>query len=648
MAVLGKSKIEKLLVGTGQPSTSPTTGAEIVDGGLGVSGDVNVGGNLNANNVEQTLTNDGTKIPSSKAVFEGTLKTATASAEKVASTSPAEVEVTTQDRNSNFHFKIPSGNDGKSLQLLANTLFFRADQDGVINSDQTITLTVQASNLQEQVTWNDETIAAGTLQYQISAEEGTTFEDKTFTVSADGLSSSITISTLREGDSPTSILLENDYYTFSISGGESSVLEGILPRAISGFCVMRGNEEQPFVIGSSTEGWGVTAVFAAVMDNSSTTDASLFDGEIQTNGVIVVTTLSPTIQQGEILITATNSTLGQAVSATLTVLLKKMPGFGTPQVSTETLPQGQDASVSVSLDSSSPETAKKFIFEFGLPRGADPIYISMNPDCVAIPASESGYVDPGINLPGASSVKIYEGTDDVTTLGWTFTALDSSTDSVVFNITQDGVINVAGWGGTADSYVKTIQVTRASDGVTLTKGLMFYKAKAGSGQKGDTGDPAGFGTVTAVVTADESAVPRVEVQSSGPNTAKNFVFTFYNIGGSGSVVSADEDTAGISKLYNSVNQKTDGGVTPAAVYNVFHSMGIEKVVHRYQFTAATTSYTIPNYSQNQEIDVFYNGIIQVPETDYTLTSTGTINFTKTLGGSSVTQTLVVVARTLTV
>ena len=51
------------------------------------------------------------------------------------------------------------------------------------------------------------------------------------------------------------------------------------------------------------------------------------------------------------------------------------------------------------------------------------------------------------------------------------------------------------------------------------------------GPKGDTGDPAGFDRVTAVVEGDPSPEPTITVETSGPDTAKNFDFTFHGIKG---------------------------------------------------------------------------------------------------------------------
>ena len=133
MAILGKSKITE----------------------LEVLGNATIDGNLSAGNIEDTLTNDASKIPSSKAVYDSTIKTASATAEKIGSEEAPSVTVTTEDRNSNFHFKIPSGDDGKTLLLLADVPYFKVDNDGNPLADQTVNLTVQKSNTLGSVTWTD-------------------------------------------------------------------------------------------------------------------------------------------------------------------------------------------------------------------------------------------------------------------------------------------------------------------------------------------------------------------------------------------------------------------------------------------------------------------------------------------------------------
>lgn len=54
--------------------------------------------------------------------------------------------------------------------------------------------------------------------------------------------------------------------------------------------------------------------------------------------------------------------------------------------------------------------------------------------------------------------------------------------------------------------------------------------KGNKGEKGNTGNPAGFGTVSATVD-DSTGTPSVEVTASGADTAKNFAFSFHNLKG---------------------------------------------------------------------------------------------------------------------
>ena len=606
MAVFGKSKIEE----------------------LEVLGNANIEGELSASNIEQTLTNNEKNIPSSKAVYENTLKTASADAESISATSPAEVTVTNEDRNSHFHFKIPSGQDGKLLLLQPNSYFFQGDPDGVVREEQTITLSVLASNIVGPVTWDDSTIPAGTMQHQITASVGATYE-KSFTITADGLSSTVTIGTLKSGDSPFQLCLTNDTYTFTVKGGETPEIVDVLPQAVSGIRILRGNYEQEFTIGTAASGWGVSAVFTAIADDTASVDASLFNGEILEDGTVRVTTISPNLSYGEILITATNAEAGITLSSEVSVRVQKSAGFGTPQVETETLAPGNPALVTITADPDSPEESKIFHFEFKIPRGDDPLFMTLNPDCVPIPASITGYVDPDINVIGASSVRVYEGPEDVTvSQGWTFTALGSDAVSVVYNIDSTGAINVLGWGGTENSYVKTIQATRPSDNVTISKGILFYKARAGAGQEGPAGPAAGFGDVTASVMND-SGESRVVVETNGPDTAKNIDFTFYNVGG--------------GKLYDTVNSKTDGGVTPNAVYEFGKQFTLSKRVERHTFVNSISSYTVPSYKNYEALEVFYNGARLTEGLNYTFNpDTGVITFSSTLGGNGITQNLVVV------
>ena len=62
--------------------------------------------------------------------------------------------------------------------------------------------------------------------------------------------------------------------------------------------------------------------------------------------------------------------------------------------------------------------------------------------------------------------------------------------------------------------------------VTITSALL---EKVGpKGDKGDTGDPAGFGEVTVDVD-DGTGTPSAEATATGPDTAKNLHFSFHNL-----------------------------------------------------------------------------------------------------------------------
>ena len=63
--------------------------------------------------------------------------------------------------------------------------------------------------------------------------------------------------------------------------------------------------------------------------------------------------------------------------------------------------------------------------------------------------------------------------------------------------------------------------------------LTFHNLK---GDKGDTGDPAGFGSIGATVDSN-IGTPGVTVVSSGPATAKELMFNFTNLKGETGVTS---------------------------------------------------------------------------------------------------------------
>lgn len=90
------------------------------------------------------------------------------------------------------------------------------------------------------------------------------------------------------------------------------------------------------------------------------------------------------------------------------------------------------------------------------------------------------------------------------------------------------------------------QVGTPSVDVNYSQGqlvLTFHNLKGG---KGDTGDPAGFGTISADITGGVGT-PGVSVQTSGDNTAKNLMFHFTNLKGETgvtSVVATIDNTTG--------------------------------------------------------------------------------------------------------
>ena len=450
----------------------------------------------------------------------------------------------------------------------------------------------------------------------------------------------------KSGDSPLLMVLENGFYLLTMSGGANPVLETPLPVAVSAVRIMDGNTEQTFSVNGTDSGWNVSAVFMGILESGTTTeDSSVFNGSIQTDGTIVVSTFSSDITEGEIIITASNTTLNKTLTGSVSIRVQRSAGFGTPQVETSTLPTGQDATANVELVPDSPEYEKSFKFSFGIPRGPEPIFMSMSQDTVAVSASMSGYVDPNIQMAGVSSIRIYQGTTDITNNGWTFYATDSSSDSVLFNVSTTGVIDLVGWtsasGSGADSYIKHVSAMNQSDGTTLTKSIMFYKAKAGEGTPGEA---AGFGQITATLTTDSvDPSPRVTVVTSGPNNAKNFAFTFYNVGAS--VQSASDTVSGVAYLYNALGTQTNGGITPNAVRTALANHIISKAVYTSTFTASTSSYQVPNYVAGQDVEVVYNGLVLIEDVQYSLnTSTGLITFTNALGGGSTSQTLSVIVR----
>jgi len=94
--------------------------------------------------------------------------------------------------------------------------------------------------------------------------------------------------------------------------------------------------------------------------------------------------------------------------------------------------------------------------------------------------------------------------------------------------------------------------------VSFVDGLLtfdFHNMKGNPGVDGEDGDAAGFGTVNATVDSNVGT-PGVTVQSSGPNTAKNFTFQFTNLKGETgvtSVVATVDNTSGNPQCAVSLN-----------------------------------------------------------------------------------------------
>ena len=104
-----------------------------------------------------------------------------------------------------------------------------------------------------------------------------------------------------------------------------------------------------------------------------------------------------------------------------------------------------------------------------------------------------------------------------------------------------------------DNNVGTPSVTSSYVNGVLT--FTFQNLKGNPGQDGQDGDAAGFGTVSASVDGN-IGTPGVQVQTSGPNTAKNMVFQFTNLKGETgvtSVVATVDNTSGNPQCAVSLN-----------------------------------------------------------------------------------------------
>lgn len=131
---------------------------------------------------------------------------------------------------------------------------------------------------------------------------------------------------------------------------------------------------------------------------------------------------------------------------------------------------------------------------------------------------------PSFSVSGNTVTFTYYGKDQKYTGSYAlkFIENEGSPDMVTFDTKDAFVLVEHSWLAVdAGETPETIQV----EVVTLSSEL-----DSRIGPKGDTGDPAGFGSVTAEVDT-ETGTPSVEVTTSGPNTAKNFHFAFSGLKG---------------------------------------------------------------------------------------------------------------------
>lgn len=626
MAILGKSKITELTV----------------------TNDLEVLGNLSAGNVEDSLTNNSAKIPSSKAVYESTIQNAEATVEKIAGNLDPEVTVSTENRVSTFHFKIPSGSDGKNLTLSANTLYFKIDNDGIPVAGQTCTLLVQSSGITtSSITWTNTqgfSISAGTTSYELTSASVTGKLPVSFTVSAEGLTSTITINPLESGEAP--YLLDISPSTIALSADSAGTVKSSQYGTIATAKVFCGNED-------------VSSEFTYTVSNSSITSSIG-----STTGAITVTSL--TTDYGTVTVTASKG--GISLSKQLRVVRVKdgangsSAGFGTPTASATLLSPTAQPTVNVSATGNN--TAKVFDFDFGIPRSA-PIFgyltcnsINIACDSNGVPITGSGSLI-GTNTT-VSSFKVLSDNVDVTS-SYTFTIGSGGSTSttvggfsLIVNSSGNIIINSAS--GTTNSNVQ-IPVTAKSGSITLTQTLWLIKINQGStGTPGEDGaDGSNIANVTASV-SNTVGTPSVTVSYTGANNAKTLNLAFSNLKG------AQGDTGPMPTLASSTGTSTTSAMTQKATTDAINSVDskvtsltstvngltLKKLSMYYTFTSALTSWNMSSqrtggtaYSSvpsDAQVIVFYNGLELVPDLEYTRNG-ATITLVNSLGGVGASQTL---------
>lgn len=130
--------------------------------------------------------------------------------------------------------------------------------------------------------------------------------------------------------------------------------------------------------------------------------------------------------------------------------------------------------------------------------------------------------------------------------------------------TPYGALDVVAYEGSSYLALKDIQgVTPTNDG----ENWMLLAEKGDQGDQGDqgiqglTGEAAGFGTVTATVD-DTSGTPAVNVQTDGPDTAKNMTFAFTGIKGT-----KGDEGASFTRLEKTAGTSAPGSVDTYTAYN---------------------------------------------------------------------------------
>ncbi len=98
-------------------------------------------------------------------------------------------------------------------------------------------------------------------------------------------------------------------------------------------------------------------------------------------------------------------------------------------------------------------------------------------------------------------------------------------------------LDIVRYGGSSYLALRDLQGVTPEDGTDY----MLISEKGGKGDRGVSGDAAGFGAVSATVD-DTSGTPSVDVSSAGPDTAKEFSFAFHGLKGEQGIRGVKGDT----------------------------------------------------------------------------------------------------------